>query len=309
MTAGTGHRQLGQILLDAGILDELQLRSALGHQRQWGGRLGRILVEMKFIDEAALASTLAKQMGLRSIRITGEGLSRDIVRSVPQAVAERYWVFPIEAKDGPRGGGELTLAVADPTNLAAVEDLRFHTGKRIQVVVAPESDIEAAIKRFYYGDDSITLAPAPDALFERSPSFLGPSEDELAELEPLADPVTGAPAPAPSLASDPLGELFGDLPAPPLGNGADDLFGPPLAGEGLGLDIEQALGLPVGSFPGVGSPVAPVESVPASVQSSGSDVGILAEPERARPSFDATSPLPEAELELIPVDAGAELIP
>ncbi len=284
---GAGHRQLGQILLDAGLLDDLQLRSALGHQRQWGGRLGRILVELRFIDEAALAETLAKQLGLESVRITGDGIDAKLLKLVPQAVAERYWVFPVAAKEGGRGAGALTIAVADPTNLAAVEDLRFHTGKRIEVVVAPESDIESAIRRYYYGDDSAPLPGAsPDQeVFDRSSGFLGAPDGDAAELEPPAK----AGAPTDGNGSDPL-DFFGGLQAP--SEGGSDLFGTPPA-EGFGGDDLFAV-------PGTAAAVAvdllaPASPAPASVLetlAASAPVDAVEFPELVPLAEEAGEPLP-----------------
>ncbi|MHB8417204.1 MAG: GspE/PulE/PilB domain-containing protein [Myxococcales bacterium] len=228
---GSGHRQIGQLLLEAGVIDDLQLRSALGHQRQWGGRLGRILLELKFIDEQTLAGTLAHQLGLESLRIAAD-VDPGLLALVPQTVAERYWIFPVAFKDG-RGGGELTVAVADPTNLAAVEDVRFHTGKRVRIVVAPEGDIEAAIKRFYYGDRSVSLpgnggaAEAPAAV----PAPGSEGEEEFVELEPLAELAPEGDLPAGSV--DPLAQLFEGMDpgvnlAAPTGEASFDLSAPVL---------------------------------------------------------------------------------
>ena len=228
MTIGSGHKQIGQLLLQAGVIDDLQLRSALGHQRQWGGRLGRILMELKFIDENTLVATLARQLGLESTRITGEGLDPKVIALVPQTIAERYWIFPLSLKDS-KGGGELTVAVADPTNLASVEDVRFHTGKRIKVVVAPESDIEGAIKRFYYGDATapLAVAPAKEEVFASSPTSLSGPEDDLMELEPIPTD-SQVSVPAPRISDDPLENFFDGLTPPPV-TGAEALvnFAPP----------------------------------------------------------------------------------
>jgi type IV pilus assembly protein PilB len=220
LTIGSGHKQIGQLLLQAGVIDELQLRSALGHQRQWGGRLGRILMELKFIDENTLVSTLARQLGLESTRITGEGIDLKVIALVPQTIAERYWIFPLSLKDS-KGGGELTVAVADPTNLASVEDVRFHTGKRIKVVVAPESDIEGAIKRFYYGDTSAALAasPAGEEVFASSPTSLADPEEDLVELEPIPAETQPGAAPPRVAGEDPLEDFFDGLTPPPVTGG------------------------------------------------------------------------------------------
>ena len=127
-------RNLGEILIDAGVLDDAQLRSALGHQRQWGGRLGHILIDLKLIDEHTLAQTLASQLGLELCDLGGD-LDIEVVRMLPQSVAERHAVFPLRF-DPEAGGGTLTVVFSDPTNLTAIDEVRFQTGKTIQLAVA-----------------------------------------------------------------------------------------------------------------------------------------------------------------------------
>ncbi len=195
-------RKLGEILVGAGVLDELQLGTALGHQRQWGGRLGNILIDLHFIDDATLASTLAQQLGLRLVDLGNEKVDLEVVRLVPQSLAERHNAFPVHYD--PKSREALTVAFSDPTNLAGVDEIRFQTGKTLRIVVAPEGQIAQAIRRYYGGEEpTLTNGPAisaisippeagdppvvePAALFGKVNEFLAaPEEEDLAELEPI----------------------------------------------------------------------------------------------------------------------------
>ena len=217
----TTRRKLGEILVAAGVVDELQIGTALGHQRQWGGRLGNILIDLHFIDDATLASTLAQQLGLRLVDLSSEQVPLEVIRLVPQSLAERHNVFPIQYD--PKSRESLTVAFSDPTNLAAIDEVRFQTGKTLRIVVAPEGQIAQAIRRFYAGEEpTLTDREAePSGLFGSVNEFLAaPEEEELAELEPIPSDsqislnirdlglvpqlMTQAPATPKTIASDPL---------------------------------------------------------------------------------------------------------
>jgi Type II secretion system (T2SS), protein E, N-terminal domain len=192
---GKPYRKLGELLVAAGVIDELQLKSALGHQRQWGGRIGHILLDLHFIDDLTLARTLAEQLGLEMIGLRTAPLDLAVVRFLPQALAERLLVFPVSFTPDAETGGILTVAFSDPTNLAGLDEVRFQTGKVVIPAVATESEVAWAIRRFYYGEeDTEPLSPpaieAPardrEGLFgDGSQMLSGPEEEELAELEPI----------------------------------------------------------------------------------------------------------------------------
>jgi len=260
---GKPYRKLGELLQAAGVIDELQLKSALAHQRQWGGRLGHILLDLHFIDDLTLARTLAEQLGLQILSLRTAPLDLKALQFLPQALAERLLVFPVAFDPGAEGGGVLTVAFSDPTNLAGLDEIRFQTGKTVQAMVATESEVAWAIRRFYYGEeDTEPLAPPVDApipdragLFGDGTQMLSSSEEEeqLVELEPipsdsqigetsapLAEPV---PLPSPRVKTDPLVDFFavedgGEVGGAPLttslSGGAEGGF--PLSGADLGVD-------------------------------------------------------------------------
>jgi hypothetical protein len=206
--AAPRYKKLGELLLEARAIDEGQLRNAQAHQRQWGGRLGRILVELKFIDEASLAMALAKQLGLESVRLSEADIDPAIVQLLPQTLAERHWVFPLRYWEREPGIGELAVAIADPTNLAAADEIRFQTGKKVHLVVALEGEIAQAIRRYYYGEQDPVpqvgeiVANRKEIFAPKGTILSDPGEEDLTELQPidLDAALTPVPRPGPPIA-------------------------------------------------------------------------------------------------------------
>jgi len=120
-------KRLGQLLTELGVIDEHQLQSALGHQKQWGGKLGGILVQKGFCSEEAMISALAKHLGMQSVRLAGLKIDPRAVKCVSKQVAEKLHVFPYELTGSGRSE-VVTIAMSDPTDLSAVDQLAFHTG-------------------------------------------------------------------------------------------------------------------------------------------------------------------------------------
>lgn len=164
----TRKRRLGEILMDAGLLTELQLNAALSEQRKWGGKLGRTLVEMGFVDEQSMAVALSRQLQLPVVDLDEMEVAADAVQFLRVDLAERYGVFPIA---GDRRHKSVTIASSDPTNVEQLQELSFLTGLRVQVAVASASSIDRAIRRYYYGDASVSTETM-------TPANLGVSEPE-----------------------------------------------------------------------------------------------------------------------------------
>lgn len=139
-------KRLGEMLLEARLMDELQLQSALAQQKQWGNRLGSIVIEMGFVSEKDLASVLEKQMGVRCISIEDVEVPYEALRAVKVDVAKKYGIFPLSIE-----GKTITVAMADPTDLKIMDSLSFLLGMRIKPVLAIYSDIKRAIERHYEG--------------------------------------------------------------------------------------------------------------------------------------------------------------
>src|SRR5437764_3905952 len=141
-------KRLGQLLTELGVVDEHQLQSALGHQKQWGGKLGAILVQKGFCKEPEIVVALSKHLGMPSVVLSTATIDPRAVKFVSKQIAEKLHVFPYQVAGSGRGE-VVTIAMSDPTDLSAVDQLAFHTGKRIKAMLAADSEILAAIDQHY----------------------------------------------------------------------------------------------------------------------------------------------------------------
>jgi hypothetical protein len=150
-------KKLGDVLKEAGLIDQFQLDSALSHQRNWGGKLGSILVELGFVQEQALAKALAEKMRLPYVNLFDPEIPSSITDLIKPEVARKYNVMPVRKE-----GKSLVLAMSDPLDLEAMDTIRFATGNNILPALAMGSEIEDAIKKYYEHAD-ITHKPQPAA--------------------------------------------------------------------------------------------------------------------------------------------------
>lgn len=137
-------KRLGELLIEAGLVDALKLAVALGDQKQWGGKLGATLIQKGFISASDLAHVLAKQLHIDWISLRDREIPEEVLSLMDVKVAKRHKAIPVEA-----GNRSLTVAMANPTDLKAVDDIAFVTGKHIKPVMAVEAEIMLAIARHY----------------------------------------------------------------------------------------------------------------------------------------------------------------
>ncbi|TLM64498.1 MAG: hypothetical protein FDZ69_11655 [Deltaproteobacteria bacterium] len=140
--------KLGEILKQAGIIDDFQLNSALSYQRHWGGRLGESLIRLGYISEEKLQGFLARQFELPRIELAGRRISEDVLQYIPVEKAREFNVIPVERREM-SGTIHLVVAMTDPTNLLAIDTLQFLTGCRIRPALAAAESIVQAIDRNY----------------------------------------------------------------------------------------------------------------------------------------------------------------
>ncbi len=142
-------KRLGEILLEAGIINESQLQQALEYQQMWGQRLGSALVAKGFLSEEMLMRVLGSTLNMPIVDISRIRIPSDIIKIVPAKLAEKYDVIPIalEAKGG--GRQTLIIAMADPLNIEAVDQLKFTTGYNIRPVLSTISGIAEALRKYY----------------------------------------------------------------------------------------------------------------------------------------------------------------
>jgi Type II secretion system (T2SS), protein E, N-terminal domain len=144
-------KRLGEILLERGLIDVDQLNSALAHQRQWGMRLGTALVSKGFIAEGVLTRVLSESLGIPMVDLARLAVEPKALQVVPRRIAEQYEVFPIALREQPNGRRLLLLAMADPLNAVAIDEIGFTTDTIVKPAIAQISSLEQAIKKHYYG--------------------------------------------------------------------------------------------------------------------------------------------------------------
>src|SRR5574341_91497 len=139
-----GSEKLGRFLVTAKLVSEDQLQRAIIAQKKTGGRLGSILVRMGFLDEARLLAFLSQQFGIPSIDLSNFKVDQALLKLFPADAIKKYRVIPVK-----RSGSVVTLAMADPSDVFALDDIKFLTGYTIEPAVASESAIVSAIQAAY----------------------------------------------------------------------------------------------------------------------------------------------------------------
>lgn len=157
-SAPRSKRKLGELLREAGLIDDSHLSAALHEQKKWGGRLGRTLVEMGFVTEASMCAVLAQQLQLQTIDLDTATLPDRVETTLRLDLAERYGVFPVAFDATTK---QLALATSDPTNLESLQEIEFATGHKLLPVVATASAIDRAIRRYYFGEQATGKAVSP----------------------------------------------------------------------------------------------------------------------------------------------------
>ena len=167
--------RLGELLVRENLISLQQLQKAQEEQRKTGGRLGVQLTKLGFIEETDLTSFLSKQYGVPSINLAEFEIDPEISKLVPKEVAEKHLVIPVN-----RAGSSLIVAMSDPSNIYAIDDLKFVTGYNIEVVVAGEAAIKLAIDKAY--DTGISYKEVMEG-FDDAEIELGKLEEDVNVLD------------------------------------------------------------------------------------------------------------------------------
>ena len=140
-------KKLGQIFVNLGVLDGDQEKAALEYSGKWGVPFGRACVKLGFFDEQTVVQALSMQLGIPSVSLANVTVAPDVVALVPPDIAELHRLVPVALTGG--GRGVLVVAMSSPKNLAIVDELAFRTGRRISPVIASDTEIEAALLKYY----------------------------------------------------------------------------------------------------------------------------------------------------------------
>jgi type IV pilus assembly protein PilB len=175
--------RLGELLLRDQIISPEQLQRAQEESRKSGERLGNTLIRVGAIQEDDLTQFLSKQYGVPAINLAEFDIDRDVLALVPKEVVERHRVIPVN-----RAGQSLIIAIADPSNIPAIDDLKFVTGYNIEVVVASDVSISAAIEKYYEHQNELDINQVMNEIQEQVEVGASAEDDiNTLDLERAAD--------------------------------------------------------------------------------------------------------------------------
>jgi type IV pilus assembly protein PilB len=175
--------RIGELLLKEKRITPDQLQQALNHQKANGGKLGFNLVQMGFVKDEEITALLSKQYGVPSINLTQFEIDLAVIKLIPPETAQKYQIVPLS-----RAGGTRTTAMTDPTNVFAMDDIKFMTGYNVEPVVASETAVVEAIQRYYpMGAKPAKGAAAAPSVAPSGPSTLEMASKGLEELQASLD--------------------------------------------------------------------------------------------------------------------------
>ncbi|MCZ6599687.1 MAG: type IV-A pilus assembly ATPase PilB [Acidobacteria bacterium] len=181
--------KLGWMLVNGNIVTEAQLQETLEYQKKSGGKLGFNLVKLGFCSEEDITQFLSQQYGVPSVNLRHFEIDDDVAKLIPAEVAQKYLIMPLS-----RNGATLTLAMVDPTNVFAMDDIKFMTGYNVEPVVASEMAIKEAIEKHYGSSHALELKKVMDEMAASSSEELEVlDEDEELDLRTLEQASEEAP--------------------------------------------------------------------------------------------------------------------
>jgi type IV pilus assembly protein PilB len=175
--------RIGDLLLKEKRITSEQLQQALKQQKADGGKLGYNLVKMGFVKDDEITALLSKQYGVPSINLAQFEIDPGVIKLIPADTAQKYQIVPLS-----RAGATLTIAMTDPTNVFAMDDIKFMTGYNVEPVVASETAVMEAIDKYYA---VATAKAAAQTLVASGPSALEMASKGLEELQATLDTDAG----------------------------------------------------------------------------------------------------------------------
>jgi type IV pilus assembly protein PilB len=165
--------RLGELLTKASLISVDQLKEALKAQKDSGGKLGETLIKLGFVSEEEITECLSQQFGVPSINLAQFEIDPSVIKLIPAEVARKYNILPVN-----KTGATITIAMADPTNVFAMDDIKFMTGYNVEPVVASELGIKASIDNYYGSSSSLELKKVMEDLQSAESADLEVLEDE-----------------------------------------------------------------------------------------------------------------------------------
>ena len=188
--------KIGDLLVKENLITQQQLKEALENQRVHGGRLGHCLIKLGFVTDDEITAILSRQYGVPSINLSFFDVDPGVVKLIPVETAQKYQIMPLS-----RVGSTLTIAMIDPTNVFAMDDIKFMTGFNIEPVVASETAIRESIDKYYGTTHSIELKKVMEDIAVVDPKLVDgddtslevASDEEAIDLEGLEQAAEEAP--------------------------------------------------------------------------------------------------------------------
>jgi len=181
--------RLGELLTKASLISQDQLKEALKVQKETGGKLGETLIKLNFVSEEDITECLSQQFGVPSINLAHFEIDTGVIKLIPADVARKYNILPVN-----KTGATITIAMADPTNVFAMDDIKFMTGYNVEPVVASEMGIKTAIDNYYGTTASLELKKVMEDLQTSESADLEVLEEtEEFDVEALANASEEAP--------------------------------------------------------------------------------------------------------------------
>jgi type IV pilus assembly protein PilB len=178
--------KLGEVLIKANLITESQLEQALIQQKSEGGRIGSILIKLGCVNEEDVAQCLGQKYGIPYIDLDTQTIDAPVTRLIPPTIAQKHLVIPVS-----KTGTTLTMAMADPTNVFAVDDVKFMTGLNVRLMIATESSVRRAIERYY--DSSETLQNVMASIEDAGMEVMEEHDDSNLNIGELKQAVEEAP--------------------------------------------------------------------------------------------------------------------
>jgi type IV pilus assembly protein PilB len=201
-------KRIGELLVEGGILSQSQLEQALFAQRKDGRKLGQLLIELGLVSEVQLTQTLSRQLSVPWVSLYHVDFSRSLLNLLPRDTAEKYCLVPIFVRRVRKQGDTLYVAMDDPTNEAALADVTRAAQLPVKPMIACASDIRAAIRVYYGGEEPAAPQPPPPSVPDAHPPLPVPPGGH-AEVPPRPSvsaavvPIAAVPPPPPSVVRPP----------------------------------------------------------------------------------------------------------
>ena len=200
--------RIGELLVAANVITQEQLARALAHPRKEGDRLGDVLLALEMVSDTQLTQALSQQLAVPWVSLYHVEFSRELLNFVPREIAEKYCLVPVLHRKSKKGGEQLFVAMDDPTNDVAIDEVAKVTNITVKPMIAARSDIRAAIRVYYHGETGAPEQPAPvppappspkpavpKKEAKHAPSTL-PPEELLEEAPPSEEIPPSAPVPS-----------------------------------------------------------------------------------------------------------------